>query len=168
MSPIVAILLFLHVLGAIAVFGTTFALPLIGSMGGRDPMHANFATRISLAIEEKIVLPGAIVQLLTGLGLIVFVPFDLIQTHWLLLALIIYLVLLAFAYFVQAKSVARVVELTAGSPPAMPPSEGAAGGPPAGPPPAVRAAVQRVQRGGMGMTVALIVIIFLMVIKPTF
>ncbi|HEY3523838.1 MAG TPA: DUF2269 family protein [Candidatus Limnocylindrales bacterium] len=167
MSPIVAILLFLHVLGAIAVFGTTFALPLIGSMGGRDPMHANFATRVSLAIEEKIILPGAIVQLLTGLGLIVFVPFNLIQTHWLLLALIIYLVLLAFAYFVQAKSIRNLVEVTSTPPPAMAPTEGA-GGPPAGPPPAVRAAVQRVQRGGFGMSIALIVIIFLMVIKPAF
>jgi uncharacterized membrane protein len=167
MSPIVVILLFLHVLGAIAVFGPTFAFPLIGSMGGRDPMHANFATRVSLAIEEKIVLPGAVVQLITGLGLIVFVPFNLIQTHWLLLALIIFLITIGFAYFVQAKSIEHLVELTSAPPPAMAPSDGP-GAAPAGPPPAVLAAVQRIQRGGIGMTVALIVIIFLMVVKPTF
>lgn len=167
MSPIVVILLFLHVLGAIVVFGPTFALPLIGSMGGRDPIHANFATRVSLAIEEKIILPGAVVQFITGLGLIVFVPFDLIQTHWLLLALIIYLITIGFAYFVQAKSVEHLVELTSAPPPTMTASEGP-GAAPAGPPPAIRAAVQRIQRGGMGMGVALVVIIFLMVVKPTF
>jgi hypothetical protein len=166
MTPIVAILLFAHVLGAIAVFGPTFAFPLIGSMGGKEPMHANFATRISLAIEEKITLPGAIVQLITGAGLILFVPYDLLATHWLLLAIVIYAVAISFAYFVQAKSVEHVIQLTS-APPAMIPSEGP-GAAPAGPPPHLVAAVQRVQRGGMFLTVMIVTIVFLMVVKPTF
>ncbi|HEU4572059.1 MAG TPA: DUF2269 family protein [Candidatus Limnocylindrales bacterium] len=166
MTPIVAILLFLHVLGAIAVFGPTFAFPLIGSMGGKEPMHANFATRLSLAIEEKITLPGAIVQLITGLGLIVFVPYNLLSTHWLLLAIAVYAVAITFAYFVQAKSVEHVIELT-NMPPGMVPSEGP-GAAPAGPPPHVAAAVKRVQRGGMFLTAMIVAIVFLMVVKPTF
>ena len=40
-------LLFLHVLGAIVAFGPTFAFPFIGALGGAEPQHANFATRVS-------------------------------------------------------------------------------------------------------------------------
>lgn len=166
MSPIVAILLFLHVLGAIAVFGPTFAFPLIGSMGGKEPMHANFATRVSLAIEEKITLPGAIVQAITGVGLIITVPIDLLRAHWLVLGIVLYVIAIGFSYFIQAKSVERVVEMTS-MPPAMVPSEGP-GAAPAGPPPALLAAVQRVQRGGMLLTVLLVAIVFLMAVKPSF
>ena len=39
-------LLFLHVLGAIVAFGPTFAFSFIGAMGGAEPQHANFATRV--------------------------------------------------------------------------------------------------------------------------
>jgi uncharacterized membrane protein len=166
MTPIVAILLFLHVLGAIVVFGPTFAFPLIGSMGGKEPMHGNFATRVTLAIEEKITLPGAVVQLLTGIGLILTVPFDLLATHWLLLAIVIYLVAIGYSYFVQAKAVERVIEMTS-MPPAMLPSEGP-GAAPAGPPPELLARIKRVQQGGMFLTVMLVAIVFLMVVKPTF
>ena len=52
--------LFLHILGAIVAFGPTFTFPIIGAMGGREPMHANFATRISYRISERVVLPLAI------------------------------------------------------------------------------------------------------------
>ncbi len=166
MSAVVAILLFLHVLGAIVVFGPSFAFPLIGSMGGKEPMHANFGTRITLSVEEKIILPGAIVQFITGVLLILTIPIDLVATHWLLLAIAIYFVAIGYSYFVQAKSIEHVIELT-NRPPAMAPAEGP-GAAPAGPPPGLREAVQRVQRGGMFLTVLLIVIIFLMVVKPAF
>jgi uncharacterized membrane protein len=162
MSPIVAILLFLHVLGAIVAFGPSFAMPIIGGMGGKEPMHANFATRVSLQIEERIILPLALFQAVTGVGLIWFAGFNLIETHWLLLAIALYVVALAFAIAVQPNSVKRVVELTtmpAGGPPP---------GAPAGPPPGLPEAVQRVQRGGMFLALMIIVIVFLMVVKPSF
>ncbi len=162
MSAIVAILLFLHVLGAIVAFGPSFAMPLIGSMGGNEPMHANFATRVSLRIEERIIVPLAIFQAVTGIGLIWFAGIDLIASHWLLLAIVLYVIAIGFATAVQTKSVERVVELTtmpAGGPPP---------GAPAGPPPGLPEAVQRVQRGGMLLTVLIVVIVFLMVVKPSF
>jgi uncharacterized membrane protein len=167
MPAIVAILLFLHVLGAIVAFGPTFAFPLIGAMGGREPVHANFATRASLRIEERMVVPLAIVQGITGAGLIVFGGFDLLATHWLLLGIVLYAIALTFAIVVQTRSVERVVELTtmpAGGPPPGPP----AGGPPPGPPPGLLDAVRRVQRGGMLLSVLIVSIVFLMVVKPAF
>ena len=44
--------LFLHVLGAIVAFGPTFAFSIIGAMGGKEPQHANFATRVSATISR--------------------------------------------------------------------------------------------------------------------
>ena len=63
-------LLFLHVLGAIVAFGPTFAFSIIGAMGGAEPQHANFATRVSHAITSKRVLPIGITLPITGLAMI--------------------------------------------------------------------------------------------------
>src|SRR3972149_2990469 len=63
-------ILLVHVLAAIVGLGPTFAFPLIGAMGGREPAHAYFATRISLAISERYPVPLVGVSGLTGLGMI--------------------------------------------------------------------------------------------------
>jgi hypothetical protein len=63
--------LFLHVFGAILAFGPTFAFAIIGAMGGAEPQHANFATRVSERISERLVTPLAIFQGITGILLIV-------------------------------------------------------------------------------------------------
>lgn len=155
-------ILLLHILGAIVAFGPTFAFPLIGAMGGREPMHANFATRLSLGIEERMVLPLAVVQGITGLLLVWSASIDLTAAHWLDVAIVLYLIALFFSIFVQTASVKRVIELTtmpAGGPPP---------GAPAGPPPGVAAAVQRVQRGGALLSVLVVAIVCLMVVRPTF
>jgi hypothetical protein len=166
MSPIVAILLFLHVLGAIVAFGPTFAFPIIGAMGGKEPMHANFATRVSLQIEERIVVPLALFQAITGIGLIWFAGINLVAAHWLLLGIALYVIAIGFAIAVQTKAVEHLIELTT-MPPSMVSSEGP-GAAPAGPPPGVPEAVQRVQRGGMLLAVLIVGVVFLMVVKPTF
>lgn len=160
MSELVPWLLFAHVLGAIIAFGPTFIFPLIGSMAGREPTHANFAARISLAIEEKVIIPLAFVQALTGIGLIWAAQFDLFSTYWLLTGITLYVVAISYALFVQAPAARRVVELStvpAGGPPA---------GAPAGPPPELQSAVKLVQRGGMLLMVLIVAIVVLMVMKP--
>ena len=45
MDRVLAILLFLHIGGAIVAFGPTFAFPILGPMAGKEPQHANFALR---------------------------------------------------------------------------------------------------------------------------
>ncbi len=52
-------LLFLHVLGAIIAFGPTFAFPIIGAMGGKEPQHANFATRAAHLVGQRLDEPLA-------------------------------------------------------------------------------------------------------------
>lgn len=156
-------LLFAHVLGAIIAFGPTYSFPLIGAMGGKERMHANFATRVSYAIAKRVSWPLALVQGLTGVGLIVARNIDLTKVLWLDVAIVLYVIALGFSYFVQTPTVARVIEMTSTPPP--PPAPGAA---PSGPPPELMALIRRVQRGGMVLTTLVAVIVALMVLKPTF
>ena len=156
-------LLWLHIFGAIVAFGPTFTFPLIGGMGSKEPIHVNFALRVSARISHGIVWPLALVQGLTGLGLVLVSGRDLTAAgnYWLDIAIVLYLVALGFSYFVQTPRLTHLVGLTSAPPP--PPAPGSA---PAGPPPAVRAAAKAVQQGGMVMTGLVVSIIFLMVLKP--
>lgn len=147
-----------HVLGAIIAFGPSFSFPIIGAMGGAEPQHANFATRVSLEITDKRVEPLAVLQGVTGIGLIWTGGIDLFGTRWLLVAIVLYLVALAFALFVQRRNVKRVVDLTS-----APPPPGASGPPPELPP-----LVRQVQMGGTFLGVLIVVIVLLMVVKPSF
>jgi hypothetical protein len=153
-------LLFLHVLGAIVAFGPTFAFPIIGSMGGQEPQHANFATRVSSRIGNRLVEPLAIFQGITGVALIMATGRDLTNraNWWLDIAIILYLIALAFAIGIQNRNVARIIAMTSAPPPP------GASGPPPGLPPLVR----RVQLGGIFSTVLLVSIVALMVLKPQF
>jgi hypothetical protein len=77
-----------------------------------------------------------------------------------------------YAVFVQRRTVERLIELTSAPPPtgAGGPPTGA-GGPPTGaggPPPELLAVIRRVQRGGMFLGVGIVLIVFLMVVKPGF
>ena len=168
-------LLFLHILGAVVAFGPTFAFPLIGGMGAREPMHGNFALRVSERIERGIVLPLAVVQGITGLGLVLTLGLDLTKEHWLDVAIVLYLTALGFAIFVQTKRIERMIHLTSAPPPAAPVPAAAPGAamaaPPArpsGPPPEIAAAAAAIQQGGMFLTVLIVAIVSLMVLRPTF
>ena len=151
-------LLFLHVLGAIVAFGPTFAFSIVGAMGGAEPQHANFATRVSDAISSKRVLPVGFTMPITGLAMIAVVGINPLERDrwWLALAIVLYLIAYGYGFFVQRRVVQRVVQLTS-----SPPPPGASG-----PPPELMALIKRVQRGGIGMGLLIVTIVFLMVVKP--
>jgi hypothetical protein len=153
-------LLFLHVLGAIAAFGPSFAFPIIGAMSGQNPQHANFGTRVSHAIADRLVYPIGITLPITGFLMIWVRGIDLSarQNWWLGIAIVLYAIAYGYSFFVQRGLVNRVIELTS----APPPPDAT------GPPPEVPALVGRIQRGGMFLTVSLLILVFLMVIKPQF
>ena len=151
--------LILHVGGAIIAFGPTFTFPIIGAMGGKEPMHSNFALRLSEKIEERLVLPLALFQAVTGIGLIWVKPVDVTASLWLPLAIVLYVVALTIAFTNQVPMTRKLVEATKSPPP--PPAAGTP--PPSGPPPHVAAMIKRVQMGGMVITVLLLIIIVLMV-----
>jgi uncharacterized membrane protein len=151
-------LLLLHVFGAIVAFGPVYAFPIIGAMGGKEPQHANFATRVSDMIGKQRVFPLAIFQGITGVGLILVTGINLLATPWLLLGIVLYLIVISFNFFIQTPTVKTIIEMTS-----TPPPPGASG-----PPPALLALIRRVQLGGMFSAVMIALIVFLMVVKPQF
>jgi uncharacterized membrane protein len=154
----IAIFLFLHVMGAIIAFGPSFsAFPVIGGFAGQEPQHANFAARINNAITDRFVVPLAIFQGVTGLVLIWLTGINPFTTLWLGVGIVLYVIALGYALFVQRPTGRRIAELTA-----TPPPPGASG-----PPPELLAAVKRAQRGGMFLGLMVLLIVLLMVTKPT-
>jgi uncharacterized membrane protein len=151
-------ILFLHVLGAIAAFGPTFAFPIIGAMGGKEPQYANFATRVSATISERLVIPLAILQGVTGVLLIWISGRDLLDpgSRWLVLAIVLYIIAIGYSLAIQKRHVARIIELTSTPPP--PDAKG--------PPPGLMEEVAAVRRGGMLLSGLIVAIVFLMVLKP--
>jgi uncharacterized membrane protein len=152
-------LLFAHVLGAIVAFGPVFAFPIIGAAGGREPMHSNFGLRVSKLLSDRLVVPLALLQGVTGLLLILSVGWDLTAPggRWLVAAIVLYVAAITNALVVTRPNLIRLIELTSGPRPADAPP-----GPPAGAP----ALIATIQRAGMINTVLIILIVALMVMKP--
>jgi len=153
-----AVFLFLHVMGAIIAFGPVFSFPIIGAMGGKEPQHANFATRVTKAIAAQRVFPLAVFQGITGVALILVTGIDLLATRWLLVGIVLYLIILGYNVFIGTPTVQKVVEMTS-----TPPPPGASG-----PPPELLALIRRIQLGGMFSAIMIALIVFLMVVKPQF
>ena len=98
-------------------------------MGGQERAHANFATRVSYRLSRIQVTPFGILQGITGVGLIITGSINVFgdSYRWLLLGIVLYLIALGYAIFVQTPTVRRVIEMTT-----PPPGAPGAGGPPAG------------------------------------
>jgi uncharacterized membrane protein len=161
MPDYIPLFLYLHILGAIVAFGPTFTLPYLAARAGREPQHANFMVRASVAVSKGIILPVALSMAVTG-GLLIWSldidPLD--STHrWLLLAIVLYVIAVGFSAFVQLPNGQRVVELTS-----TPPPPGATGGPP----PELSARIQRARLGSILLMLLVVAIAFLMVTKPEF
>ena len=178
-SFLISLFLFFHVMGAIITFGPTFIFPIIASRAQKNPRHSHFASELSEFIASRVVLPGAIVQGITGLVLLFLLGVDLTNPawRWLGIAIVLYLIAIGISIGSQGPAARRMVELTAamsGPPPGVGGAPGApaggppAGGPPAGgPPPELIATGKRLQRGGQALGLLVVVIVILMVTKPT-
>ena len=161
-DPILALLLFLHIGGAILAFGPTFAFPILGPMAGREPQHVNFALRFQQRVATTLVVPLALFQGVTGLLLIWKTGINLFATYWLLLAIVLYVIALVLSIGFGLPTLRKLIEATSAPPP--PPPPGAE--PPKGPPPHIAALVNRGRRIGMAQAALIVIIVFLMVTKP--
>ena len=187
--------LFLHIGAAIIAFGPTFAFPIVGKMGSKDPMHGNFAVRINEAMEDKLVLPFAISMPFTGVFLIWFAHINLTDRTgwWLGIGIVLYAIAITLAVAIQRPLVQKMVRLTAGGPPpgagaggpggpggpggagaGAPGGPGGAGagapgaGRPAGPPPEMLATAKQINRNGQILGILIVVIVLLMGSRPQF
>jgi len=155
-------LLFLHIVGAIIAFGPGFALAIFGAAAGREPQHANFTLRASSVIARRLIVPLAILQGITGLGLVLTEGTELLTRGWLLLAIALYAIALFIAIGLNLPNLRRLIEMTT-PPPGGPP---AGGPPPGGPPPELLERVAKSRQYGMAMSGLVVIIVFLMVVKP--
>lgn len=162
MDWVLGLLLFAHVFGAILAFGPTYAFMILGPMTGREPMHANFALRFQKVVSSRLIAPFALLQGVTGLLLVWRIGFELLQRGWLIVAIILYLIVVAIGFGVLIPSLRKLVAASAAPPPPPPPGADA----PAGPPPHIVATVGRARLAGMTNGVLVLVIVFLMVTKP--
>lgn len=157
MASWIPYLLFLHVMGAILAFGPTFAYSIMGAMAGREPQHANFSARQTEAIGNRLVYPLAIFQGITGLLLIWAASIDLFAAPWLGIGIVLYAIALTYALTIQRNALLHLIELSSTPPaPGTPPS------------PEIPVTVRKIQRGGILLGALIVVIVFLMVVKPTF
>jgi uncharacterized membrane protein len=155
-------LLFLHIVGAIIAFGPGFALAIFGAAAGREPQHANFTLRASSVIARRLIVPLAVLQGVTGLGLVLTEGTELLTRPWLLLAIVLYAIALYIAIGLNLPNLRRLIEMTTPPPGGAP----AGGPPPGGPPPELVDRVARSRQYGMAMSGLVVVIVFLMVVKP--
>lgn len=160
MNWLTALFQVLHVGGAIIAFGPVFTFALIGGMGGNEPAHSNFALRLADRIEMRLVLPLALFEAVTGIGIIWTDGIDVFAHLWLLIGIVLYVIAMTIVFVNQLPVMRKLVEATSAPPP--PPAPGSP--PPAGPPPHIAALIRRNQLGGMILMVLLLVIIVLMVL----
>ena len=151
------LLLFLHVIAAIAAFGPGFASMVVGPMVAKEPQHGNFYARTQLTTAKSLVTPLALSMALTGLAMIAVRGWtNIVGTRsWLIVAIVLYVIAIAFAIAVQAPAGQRLVALTS-----TPPAPGT------GPNPEIPATARQLRNGGILLTALVTVIVFLMVAKP--
>jgi hypothetical protein len=143
--------LFLHVLAAIIAFGPIFVFPIVGVLAAKSPQHIAFAVAINHAIEERLVIPIGATMLISGSGLIWTANINFFATPYLIVAVVLYLAALGIGSGVLLPTTSKMMAIVEG------------GG---GPTPELMSLIKKAQRFGGALTVAFVVIVFLMVIQP--
>ena len=153
-SLLIAILLLIHVAGAIIGFGPVFTFALLGPMAGKAGPQGGLALLEAIdAIENKLVIPVAIfVQPTSGLALIFTSGYNVgfFSHYWLWIGILLYATAFYLAVFGQRTRVARLITLAKAGPPT----------------PEFIATAKKVAQTGPIITVLLVAIIVLMVTKP--
>ena len=147
--------MFLHILGAIAAFGFGFYAPIFGMASAKEPQHSNWFSRASKRISNIIIVPFAILMFITGALLVESGGVEW-STRWLSVAMLLYVIALVIVFALQRPALNKVIALTA-----EPPG-------PDGPPTELLKNVGRMKMYGIALLLLMLVILALMVFKPTF
>jgi uncharacterized membrane protein len=153
---------YVHILSIMAAFGPTFTFPMIAAQNQKDPKHAVFGSHLMDLIEYRYTIPFALLAGAAGIGMILSAHIHIFDNAWLWIAVILYVMAVIFALTVQGPNSKRMVSELGRLASAGPPPEGA----PAGPPPLVAELGKKLQMGGIGLSVAVLVIMGLMIFKP--
>jgi Predicted integral membrane protein (DUF2269) len=121
--PIVfPVLLIVHIALAIALFVPSLLLPFAfrARRGSLNPAKTGRTTRALLGIQARGTVWIGLGLALTGIGLVSMLGFSILAQPWLLVALVIYALNLALAYFIQVPRLRSLIGLANGSDPRWP------------------------------------------------
>lgn len=144
------LLKWLHVVSAIAVVGAHATYGFWVVRGSSHPAALPFILRNIKWIDERIAMPGFAGLLVTGL-MMGSIARPLFAAPWLISGLILLLLLLLANLLVYRPTVIRMIRLLDSEPMSSP---------------AYEAAAHREARLGIAMVAVMIIVIFLMVVKP--
>lgn len=112
MDRLGTLFLYLHVAGVIVAFGPTIAFPFIAARAAKEPMHGNFALRVSEFITEKVVEPGAVFVFVMGVALIFTRGLNPLVDLWVVVAIVLFVITFAYSNLVQLPTVRKMIALT--------------------------------------------------------
>lgn len=151
------IMLFLHVAAVILTIGATFAFPFLQAFAeGKGVGPTRFVMQFLVRIEKILVIPGSVLLILFGVGLI----FDEATNYkddfptWLSIAIPLFLIVILVDLFVQQRQVKDAIRSLEGLPDS------------AVLPAAYTAVGKKIQMVGGLEGLAIVVVIFLMTYKP--
>ncbi|MGH2810808.1 MAG: DUF2269 family protein, partial [Actinomycetota bacterium] len=102
---------YLHILGAVAAFGPGFAFPFIGIIAKKTPGSFPLVAKLGEALGKKLIIPMAVLVLVSGLGMVYTREINLIKSPWLLAALLIFLGALVISIGVQLPTGIKLARL---------------------------------------------------------
>lgn len=140
----------IHVLSAITAVGANFTYGIWTARASREPKVLPFVLRNIHLIDTRIANPCYVLLLITGLTMAFTLPIPL-TTPWLLAALVLYVLAALLGITLYAPAVRRQIRLLE--------SEGFDS-------PGYRASAKRSTLLGVLVTLDVVVIVFLMVVKP--
>jgi uncharacterized membrane protein len=110
---------FLHIGVIIVALGATFALPFAQGLGEKRGVGATrFAHELGQRLEKFLIIPGAVIVFLTGIGLIFeeATPYDDDFPAWLGVGIAWFLVAFAVAIFIQRRNGQKALKTLEGLP----------------------------------------------------
>ena len=140
-----------HVLMAITAFGANITYGLWLARADREPQHLAFALRGVKALDDRVANPAYGILLITGMAMVYLgrIPWT---TPWLLASLILYVILVVIAAAGYTPTLRRqIASLDAGGPNS----------------PEYQTLAARATRLGIMLAVIAVIIVFMMVTKPT-
>lgn len=157
-------LMFAHVLGAILAFGPTYAYGTYAGLAAQEggPARA-FNDKARSLVNKRMVMPGTFVVLITGVLMIWVLgyPWTSPSARWLQVSIVLFVGMVVFNMIVPRRRQERLAWLMAQARVAAP-----AGGPPPPPSPEMLGIIHKLRRDGKIMGAVVIVILFLMILKP--
>ena len=97
MDAFSTLILVIHVVTAIMGLGVVTAFPFLGMKSLEEPAHAAILNRMITLMSQRVFIPAAGLQLITGVILIFSLNLSLTANPWLGASIIIYLAVMAVA-----------------------------------------------------------------------